>query len=34
MSKDNHLVLQANIICLLLCLIAMVAVIQHPAWFH
>jgi hypothetical protein len=34
MSKDGHLVLQANIICLLLGLIGLVAVSQHPAWFH
>jgi hypothetical protein len=34
MSKDDHLVLQANIICLLLCLVAMLAITQHPAWFQ
>jgi hypothetical protein len=34
MSKDGHLVLQANIICLLLGLIGVVAVSQHSAWFH
>jgi hypothetical protein len=32
--EKDHLLLQANTICLLLCRIAMAAVIHHPAWFH
>jgi hypothetical protein len=34
MGDDDHSVLQANIICLLLFLIATTAVVQHPSWFQ
>lgn len=30
----DHLSLQANIICLLLFVIGVAAIIQHPAWFR
>jgi hypothetical protein len=35
MSKDERLLsLQANAICVLLFLIGMAALVEHPAWFR
>ena len=34
MGNDSYSVLQANIVCLLLFLIATTAVVQHPSWFQ
>ena len=31
---DDHLPLQANIICLLLFIVGVAMILQHPAWFR
>ena len=33
MENDLYLTIQANVICLLLFLVGLAAVTQHPAWF-
>jgi hypothetical protein len=33
-QRHDYLSLQANIICLLLFVIGVAAILQHPAWFR